>query len=217
VQREAARTAAAKVEAALKPETRSEVSRMRERIQVSGWMQREASPWLALLQEALLANRVLHLKYHSYSPDRVTERKVEPYQLVYYENDWHLLGYCRLREGMRDFRPAGYARPRSSKKRLTVTGRRFRGTPGGLVGRAGGTCVAGRFGSAVGAGEAGVRAGAGGASRRRVSIHVPGAGCEAAHAMDPELGPAARVESPPEVVAALREQAEAMARRYGDA
>lgn len=103
-QREAARTAAAKVEAALTPDTRAEVSRMRERIQVSGWMQREASPWLALLQEALLQNRVLHLKYHSYSPDRVTERNVEPYQLVYYENDWHLLGYCRLREGMRDFR-----------------------------------------------------------------------------------------------------------------
>jgi predicted DNA-binding transcriptional regulator YafY len=67
-------------------------------------MQREASPWLPLLQEALLESRVLHLRYHSYSPDRVTERKVEPYQLVYYDNDWHLVGYCRLREGMRDFR-----------------------------------------------------------------------------------------------------------------
>src|SRR3990172_7910115 len=32
------------------------------------------------------------------------QREGEPYQLVYYENDWHLLGYCRLREGMRDFR-----------------------------------------------------------------------------------------------------------------
>ncbi|HSP54335.1 MAG TPA: YafY family protein [Dehalococcoidia bacterium] len=103
-QREAAKAAAVKVEAVLGPETRSEVGRMRERIRVSGWMHREASPWLPMLQEALLENRVLHLKYHSYSPDRITERKVEPYQLVYYENDWHVVGYCRLREGMRDFR-----------------------------------------------------------------------------------------------------------------
>jgi predicted DNA-binding transcriptional regulator YafY len=103
-QREAARAAAVKVEAVLGQETRVEVARMRERIRVSGWMHREASPWLESLQEALLENRVLHLKYHSYSPDRITERKVEPYQLVYYENDWHLVGYCRLREGMRDFR-----------------------------------------------------------------------------------------------------------------
>ncbi len=103
-QREAARAAAAKVEAVLRPETRREVDRLRERIRVSPWMQQEASPWLPLLHQAVIHDRVLRLRYHSFTSDEVTERQVEPYFLVFYGNDWHLVGYCRLREGMRDFR-----------------------------------------------------------------------------------------------------------------
>ena len=103
-QREAARAAAAKVEAVLQPETRHEVERMRERIRVSPHMQREPSPWLPALQQGVLQERAIFLRYHSFSPDELTERKVEPYMLVFYANDWHLVAYCRLREGMRDFR-----------------------------------------------------------------------------------------------------------------
>lgn len=103
-QREAARAAAAKVEAALTPETRREVERMRKRIRVSTGMRTGPSPWMRLLQQAVANDQVVQLRYHSYSPDRVTERKVEPYQLIFYADDWHLVGYCRLREGMRDFR-----------------------------------------------------------------------------------------------------------------
>ncbi len=105
-QRDAARAAAAKVEAVLRPETRLQVDRRRERIRVSGWMHGEATPWLPLLQEAVLNDQVLRLRYHSFSSDELTEREVEPYYLAFYGNDWHLVGYCRLREGMRDFRAA---------------------------------------------------------------------------------------------------------------
>ncbi len=103
-QREAARTAAAKVEAVLTPETRREADRLRERIRVSHWMQRERSPWLSLLQQAVVHDQVLWMRYHSFGSNEVTERKVEPYTLVYYGEDWHLVGYCRLRESVRDFR-----------------------------------------------------------------------------------------------------------------
>jgi predicted DNA-binding transcriptional regulator YafY len=103
-QREAARAAAAKVEAALRPETRADVDRLRQRIRVSDWMRREPTPWLALLQQAVAGEHVIWLRYHSFSSDELTERKVEPYSLVFYGDDWHLVGYCRLREGMRDFR-----------------------------------------------------------------------------------------------------------------
>jgi len=103
-QRDATRSAAAKMEAVLSPQTRSEVERLRERIRVSHWMRREPSPWLPLLQQGVLHDQVLHLRYHSFSSDEITERKVEPYYLLYYGNDWHLVGYCRLREAMRDFR-----------------------------------------------------------------------------------------------------------------
>ncbi len=103
-QREAARAAAAKVEAALRPDTRSDVERLRDRIRVSNWMRREPTPWLSLLQQAVAHDHVLWLRYHSFSSDELTERKVEPYSLIFYGDDWHVVGYCRLREGMRDFR-----------------------------------------------------------------------------------------------------------------
>ena len=103
-QRETVRSAVAKVEAVLRPETREEVGRLRNRIRVSTWMSREPSPWLPLLQQAVVEERVLWLRYHSYSPDEVTERRVEAHGLTFYGNDWHLVAYCRLREAMRDFR-----------------------------------------------------------------------------------------------------------------
>ncbi len=103
-QREAARSAAAKVEAALRPDTRAETDRLRQRIRVSDWLRREPTPWLAMLQQAVAHDRVLWLQYHSFSSDELTERKVEPYSLIFYGDDWHVVGYCRLREGMRDFR-----------------------------------------------------------------------------------------------------------------
>ena len=52
----------------------------------------------------MAGDRVIWLRYHSFGSDELTERKVEPYSLVFYGDDWHVVGYCRLREGMRDFR-----------------------------------------------------------------------------------------------------------------
>jgi predicted DNA-binding transcriptional regulator YafY len=103
-QRETVRAAAAKVEAVLRPETRTEVQRLRDRIRVSSGMHRGPSPWLPVLQQAVVEDRVIFMRYHSFSPDEITERKVEPHGLTYYGNDWHLVAYCRLREAMRDFR-----------------------------------------------------------------------------------------------------------------
>ena len=67
-------------------------------------MRREPTPWLSLLQQGVSNDQVLWLQYHSFSSDELTERKVEPYSLIFYGEDWHVVGYCRLREGMRDFR-----------------------------------------------------------------------------------------------------------------
>jgi predicted DNA-binding transcriptional regulator YafY len=104
-QREAAKAAAAKVEAVLRPETRREVDRLRERIRVSTW-HHGTSPWLAVLQQAVVRDQVLRVRYHSFSSDELTERDVEPYYLLHYGGDWHLVGYCRLRDDVRDFRAA---------------------------------------------------------------------------------------------------------------
>ena len=103
-QRAAVRSAAAKVEAVLTEETRREVERLRERIRVAPEHYRETSPWLPLLQRAVIQEHVVKVRYHSFSSDEVTEREIEPYYLIFYGGDWHLVGFCRLREGIRDFR-----------------------------------------------------------------------------------------------------------------
>lgn len=59
---------------------------------------------LILLQQAILEQRVLHIRYHSYSRDETTERDIEPYQLFYSNGVWYVTGYCRLRQDQRDFR-----------------------------------------------------------------------------------------------------------------
>jgi predicted DNA-binding transcriptional regulator YafY len=103
-QRDAALSAVAKVEAVLQPQTRAEVEVLRDRIRVSSWPGRSPSPHLALLQQGVIESRVLHLRYRAYESGEITERKVEPHGLTHYGGDWHLVAYCRLREGMRDFR-----------------------------------------------------------------------------------------------------------------
>jgi predicted DNA-binding transcriptional regulator YafY len=103
-QRDATISAAAKVESVLDQQTRSEVEILRQRIRVSAWNRSEPSPHLALLQQGVIQCRVIHIRYRAFESGEVTERKVEPHGLTFYGGDWHLVAYCRLREGMRDFR-----------------------------------------------------------------------------------------------------------------
>jgi predicted DNA-binding transcriptional regulator YafY len=61
-------------------------------------------PQLLIIQKAIQEKRVIHIRYHGYQKDEVTERDVEPYQLFYSDGIWYLEGYCRMRKDIRDFR-----------------------------------------------------------------------------------------------------------------
>lgn len=61
-------------------------------------------PQLLVIQKAIQEKRLLHLRYHGYQRDEVTERDVEPHQLFYSDGIWYLEGYCRLRKDIRAFR-----------------------------------------------------------------------------------------------------------------
>jgi predicted DNA-binding transcriptional regulator YafY len=62
------------------------------------------SETLIPVQRALAEHRVLALDYHGIQRRALTKRQVEPLGLVYYGDNWHLIGYCRLRRDVRDFR-----------------------------------------------------------------------------------------------------------------
>ncbi|HXB92532.1 MAG TPA: YafY family protein [Puia sp.] len=59
---------------------------------------------LSRLQQAVVHKRVVQLQYRSSLKDETTLRKVEPIGLLHYGSAWHLIAWCRLRNGYRDFR-----------------------------------------------------------------------------------------------------------------
>jgi predicted DNA-binding transcriptional regulator YafY len=65
---------------------------------------------LVPIQRALAERRVLALDYNVVQRREMTVRQVEPLGLVYYGHNWHLIAYCRLRRGVRDFRTDRIAR-----------------------------------------------------------------------------------------------------------
>ncbi len=59
---------------------------------------------LALLETALAGNRVVFIEYFSNSSHETTSREIEPMGVFFYSGSWHMIAYCRLRKGFRQFR-----------------------------------------------------------------------------------------------------------------
>jgi predicted DNA-binding transcriptional regulator YafY len=60
--------------------------------------------YLSDIQKAVVDKEVLRLQYFSSYNEELTKREVEPIGLYYYGEAWHLIAWCRLRNGYRDFR-----------------------------------------------------------------------------------------------------------------
>jgi predicted DNA-binding transcriptional regulator YafY len=61
--------------------------------------------FLSSIQDAMAIGKCLEIDYHAgYNQKRSCGRTVDPLGLVYYGNAWHLIGYCKMRNEMRDFR-----------------------------------------------------------------------------------------------------------------
>jgi len=59
--------------------------------------------YLVDLQKALGDKKVIAIRYTS-NEEEVTRRHVEPIGLCHYGQAWHLIAWCRMRNGYRDFR-----------------------------------------------------------------------------------------------------------------
>ena len=59
---------------------------------------------LSALQKSIVEKRTIFIRYQSGAQNEITERVLEPIGLWYYSQYWHLIGWCRLRNGYRDFR-----------------------------------------------------------------------------------------------------------------
>jgi predicted DNA-binding transcriptional regulator YafY len=59
--------------------------------------------YLSLLQSAISGRTVVELEYKN-NKSEVSKRQVEPIGLVFYAFSWHLIAWCHLRQGYRDFK-----------------------------------------------------------------------------------------------------------------
>jgi len=83
--------------------------------------QREEFPdhFMTDIQRAVAKKEVLRIDY-SNNEEELSSREVEPIGIFYYSMAWHLIGWCRLRNGYRDFRA-------DRIKTLVNTGQSFEG------------------------------------------------------------------------------------------
>lgn len=75
--------------------------------------------FLTDIQRAVARKEALRIEYCNVD-DEHTQREVEPIGIFYYSLSWHLIGWCRLRNGYRDFRA-------DRIKSLVNTGEHFEG------------------------------------------------------------------------------------------
>jgi len=56
-----------------------------------------------IVLEGLLKRKRLTITYHSPESEEENKRKIDPYHLFNYRGTWHLIAYCHVRKGIRDF------------------------------------------------------------------------------------------------------------------
>ena len=101
----AARTALHKVVAAMSATGRSGAADLLARIHLlHAKRELSASPVVRVVERALLERQVLCLDYRDKHGHPTVARRVEPLGFVGSERDWYLVGWCRLRDGVRVFR-----------------------------------------------------------------------------------------------------------------
>lgn len=100
-------TALFKIKAVLRTTDKEQMDMLSDHIEIirSRISEEEApSQHLTALQKAIADKRSIFILYHSNYNEEVSERIIEPIGLCHYSANWHLIGWCRLRNGYRDFR-----------------------------------------------------------------------------------------------------------------
>jgi predicted DNA-binding transcriptional regulator YafY len=93
-----------KLRAVLRRPDRDHLATLAPHIQVLGPRgQPAASATYQQVVTAIATRRVVRLHYQTGNTDAVTVRDVEPIG-VYLSGQWHVVAYCRLRQGLRNFR-----------------------------------------------------------------------------------------------------------------
>ena len=61
------------------------------------------SPWLPRIQDALERRKWVRFRYYAFTTGQTSERRVDPYGLIFRKGNWTLIGWDHLREDIRSF------------------------------------------------------------------------------------------------------------------
>jgi len=105
--RESYQSALFKIKSVLSSKEKENLDKLQDNILVLGHQRHNDNHEKALLtdvRQAIVNRTVLDIEYHALYTNQTTSRRVEPIGLIYYGNNWHLIGYCQLRKDYRDLR-----------------------------------------------------------------------------------------------------------------
>ncbi|CAN5346667.1 hypothetical protein BH09BAC3_BH09BAC3_08280 [soil metagenome] len=119
--RKAFESALMKIKSVLNDDGKESLDRLQSSVMVSHHTSNASrefpNNFLTDIQKALVNKEVLEIEYHS-TQEELTRRAIEPIGIQHYSGHWHLIGWCRMRNGYRDFRA-------DRIKCLTVTNAKF--------------------------------------------------------------------------------------------
>ncbi len=96
-----------KIKSVLNDSEKEHLEMLQSAVEVSRMPNPEATKFpnnfLTDIQRALVQKEVLEIDYHS-TNNELSSREVEPIGIQFYSGSWHMIAWCRLRNGYRDFR-----------------------------------------------------------------------------------------------------------------
>jgi predicted DNA-binding transcriptional regulator YafY len=103
--RKAYESAMFKIKSVLNNSEKDHLENLQSSIEILRHDQNDSYPneYMAEIQNAISKKNVLYMDYLSNKQEK-TQREIEPIGVVHYSGRWHLIGWCRLRNGYRDFR-----------------------------------------------------------------------------------------------------------------
>ncbi|MCR8848333.1 YafY family transcriptional regulator [Rossellomorea sp. SC111] len=87
---------------------------------ISGIRSASIEPFLKELEQAVADRYSVNILYHKSGEEPLSERLVDPYRMIYWNNKWYVIGFCHLRNDIRSFRV-------DRMERLMVTETQFNG------------------------------------------------------------------------------------------
>ncbi|MBI9069021.1 MAG: YafY family transcriptional regulator [Salinivirgaceae bacterium] len=96
-----------KIKSVMKSEDKDMLEKLENSVRVySGLTEapKKDSIFLQDIQNALVKSKVIEVEYFAHYNQTFSKRMVEPIGLIFYAMNWHLIGFCRLRNNYRDFR-----------------------------------------------------------------------------------------------------------------